>query len=229
MPVPYRQQNGGHHLRATLALAGLIALVLGLAFAALTPQVGVEQATRETARAPKQAPPGDKTLEKTVDKTKDDFWARHSYQDIARAKAPFFRAEKDGSLRCNSRVIGAILKDSGGLPTRATLDKEATRPSVPDGGALLGDLARDAFGRPVNAIDEFCLSRALEHAKDGSSVRWSNADSGVNYDVTPTRTYKQSSGRFCRIFAIQALIQGQAVRRFATACRQPRGAWSKLG
>ncbi len=46
------------------------------------------------------------------------------------------------------------------------------------------------------------------------------------YRVTPTNTFRDSSGQYCREYTIQATIGGRTERLYGTFCRQPDGTWA---
>jgi surface antigen len=43
--------------------------------------------------------------------------------------------------------------------------------------------------------------------------------------VTPTRTYQQSSGEYCREYQQTVTVGGKTQEAYGTACRQPDGTW----
>jgi surface antigen len=66
--------------------------------------------------------------------------------------------------------------------------------------------------------------RALETARSGQHVAWTNPDSGHSGTVVPVRTY-EAQGTYCREFQQTVTIQGKQERAYGTACRQPDGNW----
>ncbi|MEM7299065.1 MAG: RT0821/Lpp0805 family surface protein, partial [Bacteroidota bacterium] len=54
---------------------------------------------------------------------------------------------------------------------------------------------------------------------------WKNPETGVDYTVTPTRTYESDYGRPCREFSTEAVIDGRREVVYGTACREPDGSW----
>ena len=43
--------------------------------------------------------------------------------------------------------------------------------------------------------------------------------------VTPTRTYKDDSGTYCREYQTTVTVGGEEQKAYGTACRQPDGQW----
>ena len=96
-------------------------------------------------------------------------------------------------------------------------------------GVLLGGLAGGAVGNVLDQNDREMANRtsqrALESQPTGQASVWRNPDSGNSGSITPTRTFQQSDGRYCREFQQTVTIDGQENRAFGTACRQPDGSW----
>ncbi len=96
-------------------------------------------------------------------------------------------------------------------------------------GTLLGALAGGSIGESLDAADlgyyNTSSQRALEDARTGQEVAWNNPDSGNYGTVTPTSTYKNNSGEYCREYSQTINVGGQDERAYGTACRQPDGTW----
>jgi surface antigen len=92
------------------------------------------------------------------------------------------------------------------------------------GGAILGAAIGGAIGGRMDDNDLNRTGRALENARTGESVAWTNPDTGYRYDVTPIRTYQAASGP-CREYTMQAVIDGRNETINGTACRQADGTW----
>lgn len=75
---------------------------------------------------------------------------------------------------------------------------------------------------------EAAVSVALESHVSGQPARWHNPDSGSNGSVEPLRTFKISTGQWCREYAHALDIRGWQERREtlrAIACREAGGTW----
>jgi surface antigen len=96
-------------------------------------------------------------------------------------------------------------------------------------GALIGALMGSSVGRSLDQTDRMMMERttqaSLEHTKTGATSTWSNPDSGHGGSVTPTKTYQQASGTYCREYTQTVEIGGKAETATGTACRQPDGTW----
>jgi surface antigen len=69
------------------------------------------------------------------------------------------------------------------------------------------------------------LQESLETAPDGATRRWSNAESGHQGAITPTRTYLSANGRYCRDYREDLVIGDQAAGLHHTACRDDDAGW----
>lgn len=97
------------------------------------------------------------------------------------------------------------------------------------GGALLGQ----HLGSRLDKADRYeqgqAATNAFESAPSGQTVPWSNPDSGHSGEITPTRTYQQADGTYCREFASKVVIEGETETVYGTACRNPDGTWRTVG
>lgn len=91
-------------------------------------------------------------------------------------------------------------------------------------GTLAGAAIGGAVGQSMDANDRRKVAETLEGVRTGVPATWRNPDTGVQYSVTPTRTYETASGP-CREFTTHAIIGGKRETVYGTACRQPDGSW----
>ena len=70
--------------------------------------------------------------------------------------------------------------------------------------------------------------KALETAKTGQNISWSNPDTGSEYSVQPTRTYRLSSGQYCRDYTTWGWTDGYETKLNSTACRMADGSWKTV-
>ena len=94
-------------------------------------------------------------------------------------------------------------------------------------GALAGAFLGGSVGRQMDELDRYKTQEALESRPTGYTSSWSNPDSGVSYNVTPTNTYETASGP-CRDYTTEAVIDGRAEIVHGTACRQVDGSWQAM-
>ncbi len=75
---------------------------------------------------------------------------------------------------------------------------------------------------------EVAVSVALETHVSGEPAHWQNPDSGSKGSVEPVRTFKISTGQWCREYAHAIDIRGWRERKttlHAIACREANGRW----
>jgi surface antigen len=93
------------------------------------------------------------------------------------------------------------------------------------GGGLLGGFLGNYLDDKDKDRQARATQTALESHPSGRSSTWTNPDSGHNGSVTPTRTYQNAQGQYCREFTQNVTIGGQQHQGYGTACRQPDGSW----
>ncbi len=91
------------------------------------------------------------------------------------------------------------------------------------------ELARlEALRAADQEMIEAAISVALEMHVSGPPARWHNPDSGSKGSIEPLRTFKISTGQWCREYAHAIDIRGWQERRAtlrAIACREAGGRW----
>ncbi len=96
-------------------------------------------------------------------------------------------------------------------------------------GALLGAFAGSEAGKSLDRADRLYAARshqsALETRPVGEATVWTNPDSGNSGSVTPTRTWRSDTGRYCREYHQTVTVGGRTESAYGTACRQPDGSW----
>ena len=96
-------------------------------------------------------------------------------------------------------------------------------------GTLAGALFGQEIGRSLDKADRIAMGQnaqySLEYSRTNETTNWHNPDSGNSGSMTPTRTYKNQTGEYCREYQQTVDIGGQKQRAYGTACRQPDGSW----
>jgi surface antigen len=130
-----------------------------------------------------------------------------------------------GDKQVGGTVIGAV---AGGLAGSA-FGKGSGRLIMTGIGTLLGAYVGSEVGQSLDRADRLAAERAaqdsFEHSPSGKTVIWNNPDTGHSGSVTPTRTYQQSSGEYCREYQQTVTVGGKTRDAYGTACRQPDGTW----
>lgn len=140
------------------------------------------------------------------------------------AVVSFFLVACEASMPSN-KSTGAVLGGVAGGVAGSQIGKGKGRDVAMVLGTLLGAGIGGAIGQSMDTTDAVETGRALESTTTGNTVAWSNPDTGNEYEVTPTNTFKTSTGQNCREYTTIAKINGQQEKMNGTACRQADGSW----
>jgi len=136
---------------------------------------------------------------------------------------------QDGSLNLNKENIGTVLGAVGGAAVGSQFGKGSGNVAMIAVGTLGGAWIGGQIGASLDRADQLTHTetafKALESNKAGVASGWRNPDKGTSGEVTPTRTYQQAGGEYCREFTQKILIGGKEEESYGKACRQPGGAW----
>jgi surface antigen len=129
----------------------------------------------------------------------------------------------------NKQTAGTLLGAVGGAIAGAQIGKGKGRMAAVAAGTLLGAIVGNQVGQSLDRADRLAMEQTtqntLEESPSGTTVNWSNPDSGNSGTVTPTKTYQTSAGNYCREFTQTVQIGGRSEEAYGTACRQPDGSW----
>ncbi|WP_376695921.1 glycine zipper 2TM domain-containing protein [Wenzhouxiangella sp. EGI_FJ10305] len=117
-------------------------------------------------------------------------------------------------------IIGGVL--GGVLGSEVGSGRGRTAATVI--GALAGSAVGSSIGRSMDELDRMKMSATLETTRTGVATTWTNPDTGYDYRMEPTRTYKSADGP-CREYVLDAEIGGRTEQIYGTACRQADGSW----
>ena len=127
------------------------------------------------------------------------------------------------------QTLGTIIGGVGGAMLGNEVGKGRGRKVGIAAGALLGAMLGSQLGRDLDEADRMKAAQttqgALERARTGQRAEWRNPDSGNSGWVTPTKTWQQNSGTYCREFQTGIIVGGKEQTGYGTACRQPDGSW----
>lgn len=97
-------------------------------------------------------------------------------------------------------------------------------------GTLVGAFVGSEVGASLDRADRLYAQRAAQqahHVPVGSSVTWSNPDTGHYGSVTPTREGRDyATGAYCREYQTTVVVGGRERSAYGTACLQPDGSWA---
>jgi surface antigen len=122
-------------------------------------------------------------------------------------------------------VGGTIIGGAVGGAIGSTVGRGSGRVAGVIVGTLLGALVGHTIGKSLDEADELRAAYALEQNKTGQESTWVNPDTGARVTVTPTRTYQEPSGQYCREYQTEIMVDGKRHQAVGTACRQPGGQW----
>ncbi|MFQ5783802.1 MAG: RT0821/Lpp0805 family surface protein [Alphaproteobacteria bacterium] len=84
----------------------------------------------------------------------------------------------------------------------------------------------EADRQEQRAFIERTVNQALEKQLSGTAVNWRNPVNGDHVTITPVRTYRSESGKWCREYRqITTTPDGRTEHHRAIACRESNGGW----
>lgn len=98
-------------------------------------------------------------------------------------------------------------------------------------GTMLGGAAGNQAGQSLDRADQLAAQQnanySLNKVPSGNTTGWQSPDPQrrTSGTFTPTKTYQESSGRYCREYQQTITINGKTEQGYGTACRQPDGSW----
>lgn len=128
----------------------------------------------------------------------------------------------------NGSIAGGLIGAAVGGLLGSNIGKGSGRTAAIIGGVLVGAVVGGNIGDSMERADRLEAHRALENAKTGQNVTWTNPDTGSEYTVKPTRTYRLSSGQYCRDYTTWGWIDGYETKLNGTACRMADGSWKTV-
>ena len=123
---------------------------------------------------------------------------------------------------CHRKEIGTVLGAVVGGAIGSQVGDGSGRTVAIIVGSVLGAVIGREIGSDLDDADRGCVGHALELAKAGQRVQWSNEKTGVSYVITPAGT---SSGDSCRNYKLTASRAGKSRTSDGRACRAGDGTW----
>lgn len=134
-------------------------------------------------------------------------------------------ASQEGGLGPKTGIGAAMGAAGGGLLAAAAGGKSKGIIA----GVLIGGLLGGAIGNSLDQKDrklaQEAASQALETQASGTTSNWYNPDSGNSGAFTPTRTYQNPEGAYCREYQQTVTVGNEKQQAYGTACRQADGTW----
>lgn len=128
------------------------------------------------------------------------------------------------SGRCNREAVGTALGGIVGGAIGSTVGKGDSRAVAVIVGAVIGAVIGNRIGRDLDNADRGCLGHTLELGAANHPVMWMNANTGLNYTVTPLSGFS-ANGQKCRYYKLNVRGDGVNDNRSERACMASDGTW----
>lgn len=94
---------------------------------------------------------------------------------------------------------------------------------------VIGDPAYSTLTPRAEVLARNTVQEALETARSRTSLTWIFAEDGSKGEITPLRTYRTTTGFYCREY-VEVVDSGSEGRtsRQRTACRDADGLWKPI-
>jgi surface antigen len=127
------------------------------------------------------------------------------------------------SGRCNRDAIGAVVGGvvGGAIAHRVADEHPAVATII---GITAGAVIGHRIGRELDERDRDCFGHALEIGEPGRAVIWTNASTGVRYELSPGAD-RERNGTPCREFTMVAVAGKEKSSRRGLACQSQPGVW----
>lgn len=130
-----------------------------------------------------------------------------------------------GTTACTNEQTGQVVGGILGGVAGNQVGSGSGRTVATVAGAIAGTFIGGAVGRSMDDTDRLKAHRSLEYNRTNETTYWSNPDSGNEYSMTPTRTWQNDTGQYCREYTSDVVVGGRRETAYGTACRQPDGSW----
>lgn len=128
------------------------------------------------------------------------------------------------SGRCNREAVGTALGGIVGGAIGSTVGKGDGKAVAVIVGAVIGAVIGNKIGRDLDNADRGCIGHTLELGATNQPVAWMNANTGLNYTVTPLSGFS-ANGQKCRYYKLNIRGDGINDTRSERACMAPDGTW----
>ena len=127
------------------------------------------------------------------------------------------------SGRCNREAIATVV---GGVVGGAIASRVAeAHPEVATlVGVIAGAVIGNRIGRELDEADRGCVGHALEIGTLGQRVTWTNAATGIRYELSPGAERKRD-GIACREFTLVTADSRDKATGQGLACPSAPGVW----
>jgi surface antigen len=126
---------------------------------------------------------------------------------------------------CHRKEIGTVLGAVVGGAIGSQVGDGSGRTVAIIVGSVVGAAIGREIGRDLDEGDRACVGHALELAKAGQRVRWTNEASGVTYVIAADAATRQ--GDPCRTYKLTMTRAGKNQTTNGKACRTSDGTWKQ--
>ncbi|HET7202301.1 MAG TPA: glycine zipper 2TM domain-containing protein [Steroidobacteraceae bacterium] len=122
------------------------------------------------------------------------------------------------------QVVGGVLGGVAGGAIGAEVAKNSENRNVAIVvGTVIGAAIGSEVGRRMDKTDRSCVGHSLELVEPGQSVKWTNPNTRVTYQLTPLDEQRREDG--CRRFKLIAHGSFGLSEGRTTACPDQEGVW----
>jgi len=122
---------------------------------------------------------------------------------------------------CNREAVGAAI---GAALGGAIASQVGDRPVATLIGVVAGAVIGAKVAKGFDDADRGCFGHALEIGTVGRIVAWTNASTGVRYELSP-RGGHDRNGVTCRDFTLATVVSGTKSSSSGVACQSRPGQW----
>lgn len=138
-------------------------------------------------------------------------------------------ASPDGGSGINKQGGGTVIGALAGGLLGSRFGKGGGNLAAIGAGTVIGGFIGNSIGKSLDDNDRMMRDKssqkALEVGRTGQEIQWRNPDSGHYGSVTPTRTFQDRSGEYCREYTEKITVGGEPQIAYGKACRKPDGNW----
>lgn len=131
--------------------------------------------------------------------------------------------------RMTKEGMGTATGAVGGALVGSLFGKGGGKFAATAAGAIAGAMIGNSIGKSMDAQDAMMMrdtsQKALEYTPTGTRSEWKNPDNGNRGSITPTSTYQNKYGAYCREYTQEVLIGGEKQKAYGRACREADGSW----
>ena len=129
------------------------------------------------------------------------------------------------SGHCNREAIATVLGGVIGGTIGSEVGDDENRAVAIIIGAAAGALIGKSVGRELDESDRSCFGHALEIARPGQVVTWTNSETGIEYEMALGNT-ADKHGDSCREYMLLGIVGTTKSFRKGVACQTEPGVWN---